>query len=75
VNKFVASRPFADPEAGARKAYRTACVYRKLKSERSGDRDRLGWGIRDKPTSPASPSQNGFAERLIGVDPPRVLGS
>jgi transposase InsO family protein len=23
-------------------------------------------GIRDKPTSPASPWQNGFAERLIG---------
>src|SRR5664280_1786352 len=24
------------------------------------------WGIRDKPTAPASPWQNGFAERLIG---------
>ena len=23
-------------------------------------------GIRDKPTAPASPCQNGFAERLIG---------
>jgi transposase InsO family protein len=23
-------------------------------------------GIRDKPTAPASPWQNGFAERLIG---------
>jgi hypothetical protein len=24
-------------------------------------------GIRDKPTAPASPWQNGFAERLIGT--------
>src|SRR3977135_1327784 len=24
------------------------------------------WGIRDKPIAPASPWQNGFAERLIG---------
>ena len=40
------------------------------------DRDRIygsvvtrrlrGMGIRDKPTAPASPWQNGFAERLIG---------
>ena len=40
------------------------------------DRDRIygtivtrrlrAMGIRDKPTSPASPWQNGFAERLIG---------
>jgi transposase InsO family protein len=40
------------------------------------DRDRIygavvirrmrAMGIRDKPTAPASPSQNGFAERLIG---------
>ena len=26
-------------------------------------------GIRDKPTAPASPWQNGFAERLIGAIP------
>jgi hypothetical protein len=26
----------------------------------------LATGIRDKPTAPASPWQNGFAERLIG---------
>jgi transposase InsO family protein len=31
-------------------------------------------GIRDKPIAPASPWQNGFAERLIG-SPPRVPGS
>jgi transposase InsO family protein len=37
-------------------------------------------GIRDKPTAPASPWQNGFAERLIGsirrdcVDHVIVLG-
>jgi hypothetical protein len=41
-----------------------------------GDRDRIygtvvmrrlrAMGIRDKPTAPASPWQNGFAERLIG---------
>jgi transposase InsO family protein len=41
-----------------------------------GDRDRIygrvvrrrlrAMGIRDKPTAPASPRQNGFAERLIG---------
>jgi hypothetical protein len=40
------------------------------------DRDRIygvvvtrrlrAMGIRDKPTAPASPWQNGFAERLIG---------
>ncbi|MGY3608955.1 MULTISPECIES: integrase core domain-containing protein [unclassified Bradyrhizobium] len=28
--------------------------------------DYAPWGIRDKPTAPASPWQNGFAERLIG---------
>ena len=51
------------------------------------DRDRIyggsvirrlrAMGIRDKPTAPVSPWQNGFAERLIGsiVDPPRVPGS
>jgi hypothetical protein len=48
------------------------------------DRDRIygsvvtrrlrAMGIRDKPTAPGSPWQNGFAERLI-VDPPRVPGS
>jgi hypothetical protein len=31
-------------------------------------------GIRDKPTAPASPWQNGFGERLIGSIPARVLG-
>src|SRR5258708_38362441 len=55
-----------------------------------GERDRIygplvtrrlrAMGIRDKPTAPASPWQNGFAERLIGsirrecVDPVVVLG-
>ena len=29
-------------------------------------------GIRDKPIAPGSPWQNGFAERLIGIDPTRV---
>ncbi len=31
-------------------------------------------GIRDKPIAPASPWQNGFAERVDRVDPPRVCG-
>jgi transposase InsO family protein len=41
------------------------------------DRDRIygsvvtrrlrGLGIQDRPTAPASPWQNGFAERLIGL--------
>jgi transposase InsO family protein len=30
-------------------------------------------GIRDKPTAPASPWQNGFAERLIGSIPRECL--
>jgi transposase InsO family protein len=48
---------------------------------RHGDRDRIygdvakqritAMGIRDKPIAPASPWQNGFAERLIG-NPARV---
>jgi len=29
--------------------------------------------IRDKPIAPASPRQNGLAERLIRIDPVRVL--
>ncbi|MCR6736732.1 MAG: hypothetical protein NVV83_22770 [Afipia sp.] len=32
-------------------------------------------GIRDRPTAPASPWQNGFAERLIGSEPARVRRS
>jgi hypothetical protein len=57
------------------------------------DRDRIygivvtrrlrSMGIRDRPTAPASPWQNGVAERLIGsiceqafkIDPPRLAGS
>ena len=49
------------------------------------DRDRIyggivtrrlrAMGIRDKPTTPASPWQNGFAERLIGSIRARVPGS
>ncbi|MHB8268816.1 integrase core domain-containing protein [Bradyrhizobium sp.] len=31
-------------------------------------------GIRDKPTAPASPWQNGFAERLIGLIRREVCG-
>jgi hypothetical protein len=31
-------------------------------------------GIRDKPTAPASPWQNGFAERLIGSIRRECLG-
>jgi hypothetical protein len=48
------------------------------------DRDRIygvvvarrlrAMGIRDKPIAPASPWQNGFAERLIRIDPARVCG-
>jgi transposase InsO family protein len=61
-----------------------------LRATWSGTRDRIygavvtrrlrAMGIRDKPTAPASPWQNGFAERLIGsirrecVDPLLVLG-
>ena len=37
-----------------------------------GTRRLRAMGIRDKPTAPASPWQNGFAERLI--DPARVCG-
>ena len=49
------------------------------------DRDRIyggsvtrrlrAMGIRDKPTAPVSPWQNGFAERLIGSIRTRVPGS
>ena len=48
------------------------------------DRDRIygsivarrmrAMGIRDKPTAPASPWQNGCAERLNQIDPTRVRG-
>jgi hypothetical protein len=38
-------------------------------------RDNAATAIRDKPTALASPWQNRFAERLIGIDPTRVCGS
>src|ERR1039457_3252514 len=33
---------------------------------RSSSEDFDQWGVRDRPTSPRSPWQNGYAERLIG---------
>ncbi len=52
VKPLYAQRPSSDE----RDRFYGAVVRRRLRA----------MGIRDKPTAPASPWQNGFAERLIG---------
>ena len=47
------------------------CVYGDIVHQR----DSAGMGMGSKPGAPASPWQNGFAERLIGSIRSRVLGS
>src|SRR5258705_11709134 len=64
------------PQNGSRISSRRACGWEQAPRYLIRDRDgaygepfvrRLrSMGIRDRPTSPRSPWQNGFAERLIG---------
>ena len=59
-----------------------ACGWEPVPDYLVRDRDRVygeaftrrirATGIRDRPTAPRSPWQNGYAERLIGSDPTRV---